>query len=60
MKKIFFVVNHISEFKINDLEKKYLNNVDIKYGTELPYNSEKFDLNDPIQLIEFYFYKRNF
>ena len=45
MKKIFFVVNHISEFKINDLEKKYLNNVDIKYGTELPYNSEKFDLS---------------
>tara|TARA_B100000029_G_scaffold509599_1_gene599174 strand:- start:62 stop:745 length:684 start_codon:yes stop_codon:yes gene_type:complete len=44
LKKIFFVVNHISEFKINDLEKKYLNNVDIKYGTELPYNSEKFDL----------------
>ena len=37
-------MNDSSEFKINELQKKYLNDVDISFDTVLPTNTKDYDL----------------
>jgi methionyl-tRNA formyltransferase len=45
--KIFFLLNHLSEFNAQTFCKKYLKNHEISYGVTLPENPESFDLITP-------------
>lgn len=47
MKKIYFLLNHSSEFNAQNYCDKYLFDCDISYGTSLPINSKEFDLVVP-------------
>lgn len=45
--KIFFLLNHISEFNVQAFCKKYISSHEISYGIVLPKNPELFDLIIP-------------
>jgi methionyl-tRNA formyltransferase len=47
MKKIYFLLNHSSEFKAQSYCDKYLFDCDISHGTSLPINAQEFDLVVP-------------
>ena len=44
MKKVFFLVNKISEFNFNDLLEKYISDCKVTIGENLPSHSEDYDL----------------